>query len=179
MAGWLSQPLDRVRDLIEGTYPVTPVVGRTVPAATFKATRLHGDLESPEFPGAHYHRGFDLVVDRSGGIGANPPNVHAGRMIRRAILSLRIGYLYGRDAASRAAGAGTALWSPTLTGHEDHELIEQALRYPAHWGGLTPEIVRLAPLDDATTRVVIPHQRILVTRLWEIQVSYQPGRTWS
>lgn len=175
--GWLSEPLARVKALIGGTYPVTPVTGRSVPAETFVARRVQGDLASPNFPGNLFHRAFDFVVEASGGVPGDPPNVHAGSMRRRAVVLLRIGYLDGENAP--VAGDEIPYYTPSATGHDDHEAIEQALRYPAFWGGTTPAIVGLIPLGDATTQVIVPHERFLVVRRWEITCTYAPGTVHS
>lgn len=173
--GWLDQPIDRLRDVIEGTYPPSPVTGRSIAASTFKATRTHGDLRAPSFPGAHFHRGFAVVVLESGGVAGDPPNAHGGSVRRAAVVRLDVGYLYARDAAERAAGAGNALWSPTLAAHDDAETIETALVYPAFWGGTTPTLVRVAALDRARTVELIANDRIVCERRYEILVSYAPG----
>lgn len=171
--GWLTEPLAHVKALIEGSEPATPVTGRSVPADTFTARRIQGDLASPQFPGNLFHRAFDFVVEASGGVAGDPPNVHAGSMRRRAVVLLRIGYLDGEDAP--VATTEIPYYTPSETGHDDHETIEQALRYPAFWGGSTPAIVSLLPLGDATTQVIVPHERFLVVRRWELVVEYAPG----
>ena len=54
MGDYLTAPLARVEGIIEGTYPVVAVSGRSVTAARFVATRLHGDIEDPDFPMKHF-----------------------------------------------------------------------------------------------------------------------------
>lgn len=171
--GWLTQPLARVIALVEGSYPASPVTGRSVTADTFTARRIQGDLASPSFPGHLFHRAFDLVVESTGAAAGDPPNVHAGSMRRRAVVALRIGYLDGHDAP--AAGDEIPYYTPSQTGHDDHETIEMALRYPAFWSGTTPGIVGLIPLGDAATQVLVPHERFLVVRRWELTCNYAPG----
>ena len=171
--GWLDASVDRVRDIIEGTHPSVAVSGRSINAGRFKAARLHGGLDDPQFPGAHYHRGYELLVERSGRVVGDPPNAHAGSKRRRAVLVLRVGYLFGRDAPATGAGVGTSLWTPTITGHNDADDIEDALTYPAFWGGSS--IVGMVPTSDAETLVVIPQQRALVVSRWEMTCSFAPG----
>lgn len=180
MPGWLTAPLDRMRDILEGVYPATPVTGRSLAAGTFKATRLHGPLEDPAFPGAHFHRNFELFVEDSGDVEGDPPNLHAGSIRESAIVLVRVGYAYGRDAAGTGAGAGNALYTPSLTGHDDASKIREALSYPAFWGGLSQvTLVRLRAKERARSRILVPQQRMLVERRYELTCSYTPGTVFT
>jgi hypothetical protein len=174
----LTEPLARVGAIVEGAYPSTPVSGRSVPEGRHRSTRLHGDLRDPQFPGAHFNRGYDLAVVSSGNVPGDPPNRNAGSKRRRVVVEVAIGYLIARDAP-RAAGAGSTLYDATMTAHSDHEQIAEALGWSAFWGGTSPAIVGAVPDGDVQTVVVVPQARIVVAARWALTLSYPPGTVWT
>lgn len=176
---FLTAPLARLCALIEGSYPVTPVSGRSVTAGRLKPARLHGDLRDPEFPGVHYQRAYDLQVVSSGRAPGDPPNVRAGSMRAVVVVQLDIGYLTSRDAPSTGAGVGGTLYSPTLLAHSDHEDVAQCFAWPNFWTGTSPSIVRLIPDSDVETAQTEVQSRIVVSRRWRMTLSYAPGTAWS
>lgn len=176
---FLTEPLARVGALVEGAYPVSPVTGRSVPAGHHKATRLHGDLRSPEFPGAHFHRGYDIQVVSSGNVPGDPPNRNAGSKRRRVVIEIAIGYLIARDAPRVGAGVGSTLYDATMSAHSDHEQIAEALGWAAFWPGTSPAIVGAVPDGDVQTVVVAPQARIVVAARWALTLSYPPGTVWT
>lgn len=174
---FLTEALARVGAIVEGTHPATAVPGRSVPAGRHRSTRLHGDLRDPAFPGAHFHRGYDLAVMSSGNVPGDPPNRNAGSKRRRIIVEVAIGYMTSRDAP-RGAGVGSTLYDATLLAHSDHEQIAEALGWSAFWPGTAPAIVGAVPDGDVQTVVVVPQARIVVAARWALTLSYPPGTEW-
>ena len=174
---WLASPLARIAAIIEGAYPDPPVAGRSVPAGTFKPSLLHGDLRDAAFPGAHYQRAYNLVVEDSGDAPDDPPNLRAGSMRATFTLRVDVGYIIGRDAPRLAAGEAGTLLDPSALGHSDHEAIRQALAWAGNWSGTTPEIVGLLPRkgDRARTETIAPVARIIVSRRYDLLLSFAPG----
>ena len=176
---FLTQPIARLAAIIEGAYPATPITGRSVPAGRHKPTLLHGDLRDPEFPAAHFHRGYTLEVIESGDIERDPPNVRAGSQRKYALVRVDLGYLHARDAARVVAGSAGALMAPSVLGHSDHETIAQALRYSVFWSGTSPTIEGLTPSRSVSTEIVVRQSRIIVSATWRMVLSYAPGTDWS
>lgn len=175
---FLTAVAARLAAIVEGAYPVVPVSGRSVPAARHKPARLHGNLRNDQFPGAHFHRAYDLDVDTSGRVPGDPPNVRAGAQRKNLIFRVDIGCHISRDAPSIAAGAGGALYSPTVLAHSDHEDIEQALSFPEFWSGVSPAIVGIVPAGDVSNEVIVEQARIVVSRLYRVTLNYAPGTAW-
>lgn len=175
---FLSEPLARVAAIVEGAYPASPIAGRSVPAGQHRATRLHGDLRDPAFPGAHFLRGYDLAVVSSGTVPGDPPNRRAGSVRRRVVVEIAIGYLTSRDAPRVGAAVGSTLYDATMTAHSDHAQIAEALGWSAFWGGTSPAIVGAVPEGDVQTVVVAPQARIVVAARWALTLSYAPGTVW-
>jgi hypothetical protein len=180
--GWLSAPLARIEAIIEGTYPTVPVTGRSLTARTFRATKLHGTLDDPagEFPAVHFHRGYALLPVESGNIeGQRALNARAGMGHRRALLTLQVGYLFGRESALAGPGAKTAKSHASLLAHEDFDLIEQALVWPAHWGGTAPTMYSVRLVNSVRTRELVAHARLIAEATFEIQVGRVPGAVYT
>lgn len=176
--GLWTEPLARLAALVEGTYAPAPV-GRAVTPGRFTATRLHGDIEDPSFPVAHFHRGYRLILERTGY--ADPDtaqNPRAGQVRKRGIVLLSIGYRYGTRAPGPQTAALTATSADAHDGHDDHELIEAALIYQGNRGGTSPEIYVIRRVEDAVARVIVSHERLLVETRYAVEIAYQPGQVW-
>lgn len=176
--GLWTEPLARLAAIIEGAYPSPAVTGRTVTTA-FHATRLHGDLEDPAFPVSQFHRGYRLILERTGY--ADPDtaqNPRAGQVRKRGTLLLSIGYLFGRRPPGPHTAALTATSADAHQGHDDHEEIEAALIYPGNRGSTSPTIYTIRRVEDAVARVIVPHERLLVETRYVVEIAYQPGTVW-
>jgi len=177
--GLWTEPLARLAAIVEGTYPSPSVTGRTVTAGRYHATRLHGDLEDPAFPVARFHRGYRLVLERTGY--ADPEtaqNPRAGQVRKRGTVLLSVGYLFGRRAPAPETAALTATSADAHQGADDHEELEAALIWSGNRGGTSPTIYAIRRVEDAVARVIVPHERLLVETRYVIEIAYQPGQVW-
>lgn len=175
---WLDEPLARIAGLIEGRYPATPLPGRSVPAGRHRGVRLHGDMRDAAFPSVHYHRAYELAVERSGGLPDDPPNLRAGSQRHQLTVVVSLGYLIGRDAPAVGTGAcGTRAEALQLAA-EDHQAIVQAMAWPGHWSGTSPSIALLQPSGDTYVDLVVPGARLLVSQRWSVLLTFAPGTVW-
>jgi hypothetical protein len=177
---WQTLVTARATAIVEGTSPATGVSGRSITAGLFKATLMHGDLNDPSFPAAHFHRGYLL------GLGdvepVEPFNPRAGIAKFRTRLRVSVGYLIGRSAPRRAAGVGTALRSAEDTGADDLWALVNGLCWPAFWGTLNASpllglyainFVRSAP------RELVDRERVVRDTDFDLGVSLVPGGVYA
>lgn len=177
---YITAPLTRVEALIEGTYPVVAVSGRSITAARFVATRLHGDLEDEDFPMKHFAPSDGavpyLALPVAAGY-ADPDraiNARSGMQRKRIDVRVVTGYVIGQSSPRIGAGAQTTKSAALIAGLNDHETIAQAMIWPGFWqSGSTIYGIRAA--GDTTHRVLVEHQRLLVETTFEVSVSYAPG----
>lgn len=177
-ATWLEQPMTRVRALVEGTYPTTPSTSldRYITGSTFKSTRLHGDMTDPDFPDAMFHRGYDLLVNTTGF--APPDEAHNTRCVirRAAMVTLRVGYTYGKDHPLAHSQGVTSKSVALELGHTDMERLEWVLTYPKNWLGTDPNLYSILRVGDVTSVDMDPTHRLIVQADYRVEVNYQPWR---
>lgn len=179
MATWLSAPLARVRAIVEGAYPVSPVAGRSVTAGRFRRATYRGDVADPGWPGTGFHRHYLLTTESAGDVPGAAANWRTGRVLKRVVVELRVGYLVSPDAAVDRAGVCADEDAATQLGLEDAHELEEALRWPDFWAGTDPVLAQVRPAGDVTAAVVIPRARVLVSSRWELTLDFAPGRSWA
>lgn len=171
---WLEEPLARFRAIVEGTYTAGGIM-LSAPG-TFKSTRLHGDLADPEFPAAHFHRGYEVLPLASGRMDPETAQSHCGPVRRSARVSLRIGYAFGKDHPLAHSAGVTSLGVALELAHGDHEKLEYVLSHPRNWSGCTPTVCAiLRKPGDVVSEVLDPLGRVLVSAEYDVLVSYQAG----
>ncbi|HEX4931774.1 MAG TPA: hypothetical protein VFV33_01265 [Gemmatimonadaceae bacterium] len=175
---FLSQPAARLRALIEGTYPVVPVTGRSVPAGTLTRAKYRGPIGDTTFAGGDQHASYTLTLVESGDVDADPPNSHAGSQRRFVVYEVTLTYLVQPDGRITRSTACASEEDAADLGHETMEAIGQALRYPLFWAGTSPAIASVRQLGPAVT-TTIPRQRVQVSARWRVLLSYAPGTDWS
>jgi hypothetical protein len=173
---WSDLLTDRLTGIVEGTYPAAPEAGRTIAADRFKPTLLHGQIEDPAFPAAHYHQGYRLALGQA--VPIEPFNARAGIAKVRQRFTISVGYLFGRTAPRRAAGVGTATRSAEDVGAEDLWALVNALCYPAHWGTLNASpLLGLYGVAwvSSDVRTLQDRARLVRESVFEASVSLVPG----
>lgn len=176
---FLTAPLAQLRAIIEGSHPAVPVTGRSIPSGTFLRSKYRGSLSDLAFPGAEFHRRYQLEVTTTRERPGDPPNVRAGAVRKVVVVEVSTGYLVSPDGPTSSARACGTVDEATLLGHSDHELFAEAFRWPGFWAGTSPSIVQIRPEGDVVTSAVIPRARILVTSTWAVTLSYAPGTVWT
>lgn len=179
MATWLSAPLARVRAIVEGAYPSVAVSGRSVTAGRFRRATYRGDIADPGWPGTGFHRHYLLATESVSDVAGAAANWRTGRVLKRVVLELRVGYLVSPDATIERAGVCPDEDAATQLAHEDAHELEEALRWPDFWAGTDPAIAQVRPAGDATATVVIPRARVLLTTRWDVTVDFAPGQVWA
>lgn len=177
---WQTLVTARATAIVEGTSPATGVSGRSITAGLFKATLMHGDLNDPSFPAAHFHRGYLLTLGDVEPV--EPFNARAGIAMFRTRLRISVGYLIGRSAPRRAAGVGTAQRVSEDTGADDLWTLVNGLCWPGFWGTLSASpalglygvtFVRSAP------RVIVDRERVVRDTDLDVSVSLVPGEVYA
>lgn len=176
---FLTQPLARIRAIIEGSYPATAVTGRSVPVGMFSRSKYRGDLGDLAFPGTEFHRRYQIATRETRERPGDPPNVRAGAVRKVVVIEVSTGYLVSPDGQISSARACATVDEATELGHSDHELLSEAFRWPGFWTGTLPSIAQIRPEGSVVTSAVIPRARILVTSTWAITLSYAPGTVWT
>lgn len=173
---WSGLLTARLSGIVEGTYPASPETGRTITAGTFKPTLLHGQLEDPAFPAAHYHQGYRLVLGQA--LPLDGFNARSGIAKVRQRFTVSVGYLFGRSSARVGAGVGTATRSAEDVGADDLWALINGLCYPAHWGTLNDSpLLGLCGVRwvSSDVRTLTDRARMLRESVFDAEVSLVPG----
>lgn len=168
----------RLRAIIEGAYPASPVTGRSVPSGTFHAATYKGDPSDLEWPGIGFHRSYTLTYVTTRERGGDPPNSHAGSQRKAAVFELALNYQASPDAPVAGSTVSASIEAATLLGHSDHEMVAQAFRHPDFWPGTSPVIAQIRPEGDVVSSIVVSRRRLQVTARWAVTLSYAPGTVW-
>jgi len=176
---FLTEPISRVRAIIEGSYPATPVTGRSVPASTIQKATYEGDPADLQWTGIGFHRRYQLPVLSTRNVDADKPNSRAGSQRKLVVFEVQIGYLVSPDSPIGTTSVCASVDEATALGHSDHELIAQAFQWSAFWSGTSPEIAGLVPAGDVSTAIIIPRKRIIVSARWSMLLHYAPGTAWT
>lgn len=179
MSTWLAEPIARVRAIIEGTYPASPVAGRSVTAGLLERATYRDDPANLQWAGIGFHRHYLLQTDESGDREGDPVNRRAGSAREDWLFTVRIGYTVAPDARLSSASACADEDAATQLGHEDHHAIREALRWPAFWGDCSPALSQVRPVGRVRTSIVIPRRRVFVSAQFAATLSYAPGSTWT
>jgi len=176
---WLAEPAGRIRALIEGSYPASPVSGRSVTPGMLQRATYRDDPNSPLWPGLGFHRAYLLLTDATRDRPGDPVNRRAGAARKEWLFTVRVGYIVQPDSREVAAGSCPDEDAATQLGHEDHHAIEEALRWPDFWGDTSPALSQVRPAGDVTTSIVIPRRRVFVSAQYSATLSYAPGTAWT
>ena len=179
MSTWLAEPVARVRAIIEGSYPASPVTGRSVTAGLIARATYRDDPADLQWPGLGFHRRYLLQTDETGDRDGDPVNRRAGAAREEWVFTVRIGYTVSPDGRIASTTACADEDAATQLGHEDHHAIREALRWPAFWGDLTPSVAQIRPVGRVRTTIVIPRRRVFVSAQFSATLSYAPGSTWT
>lgn len=179
MSTWLAEPVARVRAIIEGSYPSTPVTGRSVTADLIKRATYRDDPTDLQWAGIGFHRRYLLLTDESGDRDGDPVNRRAGAAREEWVFTVRIGYTIAPDGRTASSTACADEDAATQLGHEDMHAIREALRWPAFWGDCTPSIAQVRPVARVRTSIVIPRRRVFVSAQFSATLGYAPGSTWT
>jgi hypothetical protein len=179
VATWLAGPLGRVRAIIEGIYPASPVAGRSVTAGRFTRADYRGDPYDLNWPGPNFHNAYLLNVDESGDREGDPVNRRAGAAREEVLVTVRVGYVIAPDGRIARGGCCADEDTATQLGHEDHHALREALRWPAFWADTTPSIAQIRPVGRVATAIVVPRRRVYVSSRYTLTLSYAPGSTWT
>lgn len=179
MATWLDGPIGRVRAIIEGTYPASPVTGRSTTAGRFVRSTYRGDPGDLGWAGTGFHRAYLLTVTATRDLPGAAANWRTGRVLKSVTFEVRVGYVVQPDGQIERAGSCASEEAATMLGHEDAHELEEALRWPDFWAGTTPSISQIRPAGDVSTTLVIPRKRVFVTSRWDMTVDFAPGQTWT
>lgn len=179
MATWLAGPIARVRAIIEGSYPATPVTGRSVTANLIQRATYRDDPADLQWAGTGFHRRYLLLTDETGDRDGDPVNRRAGAAREEWRFTVRIGYVVSPDGRITGTNVCADEDAATQLGHEDHHAIREALRWPAFWGSTTPEIAQIRPVGPVRTSIVIPRRRVFVSAQFSATLAYAPGSTWA
>jgi hypothetical protein len=179
VATWLAEPIARVRAIIEGSYPVSPVAGRSVTAGRIQRATYRDDPASLEWVGVGFHRHYLLQTDETGDRDGDPVNRRAGAAREDWLFTVRIGYVVQPDARVVRDDSCVDEDAATQLGHEDFHAIREALRWPEFWGDTSPAISQIVPAGKVRTSIVIPRRRVFVSAQFAATLSYAPGSTWT
>lgn len=179
MSTWLAEPTARVRAIIDGSYPASPVTGRSVTAGRLVRAAYRGDPADLAWPGVGFHGSYLLITDVTRDRPGDPVNRRAGSARKEWLFTVRIGYIVQPDGREVSTGACADEDAATQLGHEDHHAIEEALRWPDFWGDTSPALSQVRPASDVTTSIVIPRRRVFVSAQYSATLSYAPGSTWT
>jgi hypothetical protein len=179
VATWLAGPLSRFRAIVEGTYPASPVSGRSTTANRFKRSAYRGAPSDLGWPGADFHRRYLVTVAGVRNVAGAAPNHRTGRVLKSVLLELTMGYLVQPDGRVERAGACADEEAATQLGAEDAHELEEALSWPDFWAGTTPAIAQIRLAGDVTASVVVPRARVAVVSRWDLTVDYMPGQSWT
>ena len=176
MATWLAGPLARFRAIVEGTFPASPVAGRSTTANRFKRSEYRGDPADPQWPGADYHRRYLVTVAAVRNVPGAPPNSRTGRVLKSVLLEVAMGYIVQPDGRVDRGGSCPDEEAATQLAAEDAHELEEALTWPDFWAGTDPAIAQIRVAGDATPLVVIPRCRVVCTSRWDVTVDFAPGQ---
>lgn len=179
MATWLAEPIARFRAIIEGTYPVSPVAGRSVTAGRIQRATYRDDPASLEWPGTDFHRRYLVTVAGVRNVAGAAPNHRTGRVIKSVLVNVAMGYVVQPDGRITRDGSCPDEEAATQLAAEDTHELEEALCWPDFWAGTTPAIVQIRLTADVTPAVIVPRRRVLVTSQWDVTVDYVPGQVWA
>ena len=179
MSTWLAEPIARLREIIEGTYPTSPVTGRSTTAGRFVRATYRDDPSSPLWPGLGFHRAYLITVQSTRDLPGAAANWRTGRVLKGVTFDVRVGYIVQPDSREVADGSCPDEESATQLGHEDAHEIEEALRWPDFWAGTTPSISQIRPAGDVSTTLVLPRRRVFVTSRWDMTADFAPGQSWT
>lgn len=179
MATWLAAPLGRFRAIVEGTYPASPVAGRSTTAGRFRRSEYRGDPTDPAWPGVDFHRRYLVTVEATRNLPGMTPNHRTGRVLKSVLLRVAMGYLVQPDGRIERGGACADEEAATQLGAEDAHELEEALSWPDFWAGTAPGISQIRLAGDVAPAVVIPRKRVLVTSRWDVTIDYAPGQSWT
>lgn len=174
--------LARLQAIVEGSYPVTPVTGRSIATTRFRLAKTSGGLSDPGYPIEDFHRRYELV-DRGFRRG-EPLNARSGFARRVHLFDLNVGYVYGFGGPGTGVTSTTGIASRVaedLSGDDAHAL-EQALTWPDFWGTLNASpllsIYGIA-IPESVPEVLIAGRRLLRRTRLEVGVSYVPGGVYT
>lgn len=179
MSTWLAEPVARVRAIIEGSYPVTPVAGRSVTAGLIQRATYRDDPADLQWPGTGFHRRYLLQTDETGDRDGDPVNRRAGAAREEWVFTVRIGYTISPDGRIASASACADEDAATQLGHEDMHAIREALRWSAFWADCSPALSQVRPVGRVRTSIVIQRRRVFVSSQFSATLSYVPGSTWT
>lgn len=144
----------------------------TAALTTLRGAQLHGELDDPEFPAAHFHRGMDLSIPRAG---YRAPETGTNRSQRPRFktlrLVMRVGYLFGRDEAAVGTTVRSSFAEATIDAQSDLDTIEAALTLSTAWSGTTPAIVAIRRASDAQVDKVADLNRAIASMELEVDVA--------
>lgn len=179
MATWLAGPLGRFRAIVEGTYPATPVSGRSTTANRFKRSEYRGAVADQGWTGVDFHRRYLVTVVGVRNVPGALPNHRTGRVLKSVLLELTMGYLVQPDGRVERVGACADEEAATQLGAEDAHELEEALSWPDFWAGTSPSISQIRLAGDVVPTVVVPRARVVTVSRWDMTVNYAPGQVWT
>lgn len=179
MATWLAGPLGRFRAIVEGTYPATPVSGRSTTANRFKRSEYRGAPSDQGWTGVDFHRRYLVTVVGVRNVAGALPNHRTGRVLKSVLLELTMGYLVQPDGRVERVGACADEEAATQLGAEDAHELEEALSWPDFWAGTSPSISQIRLAGDVVPTVVVPRARVVTVSRWDMTVNYAPGQVWT
>lgn len=139
---------------------------------TLRGAQMHGELDDPEFPAAHFHRGMDITVPesdyRTGDTGLNRSQT---RRYRKLSMLLRVGYLFGRDEAAVGTTVRSSFAEASIDAQGDMDTVEAALTQSTAWSGTTPAIVAIRRVGPTTVTRVMDLSRAIAAMPIEVEVS--------
>ena len=146
----------------------------TAAVTTLQGVQMHGELDDPEFPAAHFHRGLDVsILEADYRTGETGTNRSARPRYRRLALLLRVGYLFGREEPAVGASVRSSFAEATVDAHGDMDTVEAALILPTGWSGTTPAIVSIRRSGSVSVAKVPGHDlsRALATMPVDVEVA--------
>lgn len=146
----------------------------TAAVTTLQGVQMHGELDDPEFPAAHFHHGFDVTMPESDYRAPETgTNRSANPRYKTLRLLIRVGYLFGREESAVGATVRSSSAEASIDAHGDMDTIEAALTLSTAWSGTTPAIVAIRRSGPIAVAKVPGHDlsRALATMLVDVEVA--------